>query len=85
MSKPKEREELTVYLGVSQYVVSTVLVGEENRVQYPMYYVSHRLLDAETRYTPMEKLAYSLVVTSRRLCSYFQAHRIGVLTKYPLK
>ena len=74
MSKPKEEEELTIYLGVSQYVVSTTLVRVENRVQYPVYYVSHKLLDAETRYTSMEKLAYSLVVASRKLCSYFQAH-----------
>ena len=50
-----------------------------------MYYVSNRLLDTETRYTPMEKLAYSLVVASRKLRLYFQAHQIGVLTKYPLK
>ena len=85
MSKPKKREELTIYLGASQYPVSMTLVREEDRVQYPMYYVRHSLLDAETRYTLMEKLTYSLVVASRKLRPYFQAHRIGVLTKYPLK
>ena len=71
MSKPKEGEELTVYLGVSQYAINVALVWEENRVQYPVYYVSYRILDAETRYTPMEKLAYYLVVASRKLHPYF--------------
>ena len=33
----------------------------------------------------MEKLAYYLVVASRKLRPFFQAHRIDVLTKYPLK
>ncbi|XP_052196167.1 uncharacterized protein LOC127803734 [Diospyros lotus] len=85
MSKPKEGEELIVYLGVSEYVVSTALVRDEDRVQYPVYYVCHRLLDVETRYFPMEKLAFSLVVASRKLRPYFQAHQISVLTKHPLK
>ena len=64
MSKLKEGEELIIYLGVSQYAISVALVQEEDMVQYPVYYVSHRLLDAETRYTPIEKLAYYLVMAS---------------------
>ena len=85
MSKPKEGEELIVYLGVSQYVVSTALVREEDRVQYPVYYISYRLLDVKTRYTLMEKLIYCLVVALRKLRPYFEAHQIDVLTKYLLK
>ena len=75
---------MIVYLGVSQYVVSTT-VREEDRVQYPVYYVSHKLLDVKMRYNPIEKLAYSFVIASKKLHPYFQAHRIGELTKYPLK
>ena len=41
MSKLKEGEELTVYLGVSQYTINATLVQKENRVQYLVYYVSH--------------------------------------------
>ena len=85
MLKPKELVGLIVYLGVSQYAISAALVREEDMVQYLVYYVSHMLLDVETRYTPMEKLAYCLEVASRKLRPYFQAHRIDVLTKYPLK
>ena len=71
MSKPKEGEELTVYFGVSQYAISAILVREEDKVQYLVYYVSHRLIDVKTRYTPMEKLSYCLVVASRKLRLYF--------------
>ena len=33
----------------------------------------------------MEKLAFSLVTTARKLRPYFQAHVINVLTDHPLK
>ena len=46
--------------------------------------MSKRLLDAETRYPELEKLALALVVVSRKLRSYFHAHSIEVLTNYPL-
>ena len=46
--------------------------------------MSKRLLDAETRYLELEKLALALVVESRKLRPYFHAHPIEVLTNYPL-
>nr|XP_017245494.1 PREDICTED: uncharacterized protein LOC108217161 [Daucus carota subsp. sativus] len=67
------------------YSVSAVLVKEEKDVQFPVYYVSKRLLDAETRYTSMEKLVYSLILAARKLRPYFQAHKIEVRTSYPLR
>ena len=42
------------------------------------------LLDAETTYPELEKLALPLVVASRNLGSYFHTHSIKVLTNYPL-
>ena len=46
--------------------------------------MSKRLLDTETRYPEFEKLALTLVITSRKLRPYFHAHSIEVLTNYPL-
>ena len=46
--------------------------------------MSKRLLDAETRYPELKKLALALVVASRKLRPYFHAHSIEVLTNYPL-
>ena len=47
--------------------------------------MSKRLLDVETRYPKLDKLALALVVMSRKLRSYFHAHSIEVLTNYPLR
>ena len=47
--------------------------------------MSKRLLDAETRYPELEKLALALMVASRKLRPYFHAHSIEVLTNYPLR
>ena len=49
-----------------------------------VYYMSKRLLDAETRYPELEKLALALMVVSRKLSPYFYAHSIEVLTNYTL-
>ena len=43
------------------------------------------MLGAESRYPSMEKLALSLVHTSRKLRPYFQAHPIKVYTDQPLR
>ncbi|XP_074347624.1 uncharacterized protein LOC141686489 [Apium graveolens] len=85
LSKPLDGENLILYLAVSEYSISAVLVREEDGQQSPVYYVSKRLHDAETRYTNMEKLVYALILASRKLRPYFQAHRVEVRTAYPLR
>ncbi|XP_042499339.1 uncharacterized protein LOC122077455 [Macadamia integrifolia] len=78
-------EEIKLYLATSAVAVSAVVVREEAKTQRPIYYVSHVLLEAETRYRKIEKLALALVVTARKLRPYFQAHAITVLTDQPLR
>ncbi|KAL0434388.1 UNVERIFIED_CONTAM: hypothetical protein Slati_2773100 [Sesamum latifolium] len=65
--------------------VGSVLIREEDGKQLPIYYMSKVLNGAEGRYTPIEKMALALVVTARRLRSYFLSHPIGVRTNTPLK
>ena len=60
------------------------MVREEGKVQWPIYYISKRLLEAKTRYLDLEKLALTLVVESRKLRPYFHTHSIKVLTNFPL-
>ena len=74
---------MIVYVVVSKYSISVILVREEDRVQNLVYYVSKRLLDAETQYTSMEKLVYALIYVSRKLMPYFHAHKIEVRSFYP--
>ena len=70
---------------VSEHAVSAVLVCEEGNMQLPIYYVSKALLDAESRYSHLEKLALALIVAARKLRPYFQAHLIVVVTSFPIK
>ena len=74
-----------MYIASFENAISAALIREESRVQRPVYYVSKRLLGAESRYPLMEKLVYCLIITSRRLRPYFQAHPIKVLTNHPMK
>ena len=47
--------------------------------------MSKSLLDAETRYSQLDKLALALVTVARKLWPYFQCHPIVVITTFPLK
>ena len=73
-----------MYLYVSEHAVSAVLLRDQG-MQQPIYCVSITLVDAETRYLPLEKLVLALVHAIRKLAHYFQAHTIYVLTQYPLQ
>ena len=50
-----------------------------------MYYISRALRGAEGQYLHIEKLAFALITTSRKLRHYFQAHVINVMTDHSLK
>ena len=85
LSPSKEGEDLFLYLAVSVTAVSAALIREENRVQLPVYYVSQAFQGAEARYPPIEKITFALIVASRKLCPYFQANPIIVMTDQPIK
>jgi hypothetical protein len=54
-------------------------------IQKPVYYVSEVLHEAKARYLETHKLIYAILVASRKLCHYFQAHRVVVVTSFPLR
>ena len=80
-----EGELLTLYLAVSDFITSAVLVRDKERVQHPFYYCRRALGGAEERYPRMEKLILALVTAAQKLRPYFQAHTIEVPTEYPMK
>ncbi|XP_021812766.1 uncharacterized protein LOC110755794 [Prunus avium] len=85
LSTPLPGEELILYLSVSATALSSVLIRKPNGIELPIFYISHALQDAELRYPELEKLAYALVLSARKLRPYFQAHSITVLTNQPLR
>jgi hypothetical protein len=76
---------LYLYLSVSDKTISAALLRLNNNVQLPVYYVSKTLLQAEFNYAPLEKLILALLVASRKLRHYFDAHPITLYTSHPIK
>jgi hypothetical protein len=54
-------------------------------VQRSVYYISEVLHDAKTRYLEVDKLFYAVLIASRKLRHSFLAHKISVVTSYPLR
>ena len=85
LAKPAIGEPLYLYVAVSHAGISGVLVREDRGDQKPVFYISKSLVDAETRYPAMEKLALAIVTSARKLRPYFQSHTIVVMTTQPLR
>ena len=85
MSSPELDEVLFAYIAVALYVVSLVLIRVNCDVQRPVYYVSKSLYETEVRYLPLEKAILAVVLVTRKLPHYFQAHIVVVLTLLLLK
>jgi hypothetical protein len=54
-------------------------------IQRLMYYIGEVLRDVKTRYMEVHKLLYAVLIASRKLHHYFQAHKVSVVTSYPLR
>nr|ABA96677.1 retrotransposon protein, putative, Ty3-gypsy subclass [Oryza sativa Japonica Group] len=81
---PAPGSDLLLYLAASPVAVNAILIQETESGQKPVYFVSEALQGAKIRYIEMEKLAYALVMASRKLKHYFQAHKVTVPLQYPL-
>ncbi|XP_072060188.1 uncharacterized protein [Arachis hypogaea] len=65
--------------------VSSALVAEREKQQFPIYFTSKTLQNAELQYPTIEKLALAIVFSARRLRPYFQSHEIHVRIDHPLR
>ena len=80
MSSPEPDEVFFAYIAVAPYAVSLVLIRVDCSVQRPVYYMSKSLHETEVRYLPLEKTIMAVVLGTRKLPHYFQAHTIVDLT-----
>nr|XP_023873111.1 uncharacterized protein LOC111985683 [Quercus suber] len=85
MSSLKLNEVLFAYIAVAPYAVSLMLVRVNRGVQRPVYYVSKSLHEVEIRYLPLEKAILAVMLGTRKLPHYFQAHTVVVLIQLLLK
>ncbi|GAA0140804.1 hypothetical protein LIER_02091 [Lithospermum erythrorhizon] len=66
LTQSEANEELQLYLALTYGAVSSVLVGEEAKVQKPIYYVSHILHGPEKNYPRIDKFVMALVISARK-------------------
>ncbi|CAN1315569.1 Gag-Pol polyprotein [Linum perenne] len=85
LAAPLPGDELYLYVAIATTTVSLVLVKRADKEECPVFYTSKSLVDAETRYSPLEKPAYAIIIASRKLRPYFDTHTIHVVTNLPLK
>ena len=73
---------LLLYVAASDHVVSGVLVQEKEEeskvIQQSVYYISEALSGAKLNYIEIEKIVYAVLISSKKLKHYFQAHEITV-------
>ena len=87
MSQLIDGEKLYLYLtATSATAISAALVRtDRDYKQKPVYFVDKMLTDAETKYIDFERIVLPLRMAKKKLCPYFQAHTIIVLTIYPIR
>src|SRR6266540_1712598 len=87
---PMPEEPLLLYIAATSHVVSTAIVvkrqeeGHIQKVQRQVYFISEVLSKSKIRYTQIQKILYAMLITSRKLVHYFQAHPISVVTSFPI-
>jgi hypothetical protein len=52
-------------------------------VQRPVYFISEVFFESKVRYSTIQKLLYSILITSRKLHHYFDAYNILVVIDFP--
>jgi hypothetical protein len=85
LHRPTTGSILFLYLSISNNTISSVLVQDSDSKEKPVYFVSNIFKGAEPRYQKIERLALTVITTTRKLCPCFQGHMIIVKLNYPIK
>src|SRR5687767_917747 len=78
---PQEHKPFKLYLPADERAIGSALVQEFEGKERVIYYVSRRLLDAETRYPPVERLCLCLYFSCTKLRHYLLSVECVVVCK----
>jgi hypothetical protein len=80
LTSPDSSLPLFLYVAASPHAVSAALVQEQTVDdvirQCPVYYVSEVLTPSKCNMTELEKIAYVVVMSLRKLRHYFEAFKV---------
>jgi hypothetical protein len=78
---PQKGIPFRLYLSAGEKSIGSVLIQELEGKERVVFYLSRRLLDAETRYSPVEKLCLCLYFSCTRLRHYLLSNKCTVICK----
>ena len=61
MYAPNYQKYFYLYLATADTTIGMVLVQEDNWIEHPIYYLSCNIIDTESKYSYVEKLALAVV------------------------
>jgi hypothetical protein len=85
LTAPQPGENLLLYITMTTHIVSTAIVVERQEEGHAfgvqrVYLISEVLSEFKVCYPTIQKLLYSILITSRKLRHYFDAYNISVVT-----
>ena len=79
---PVRKKPLLLYLTSCPSAIGALIAQEDGGDdEQPVYYTSHALRDAETRYPRAEKACLAIIYASQRLGHYFLAYKVNLMMK----
>ena len=79
---PIRKKPLLLYLASSPSAIGGLIAQEDGGgIKQLVYYISHALRYAETRYPRAKRACLEIVYASQRLYHYFLAYEIQLMTK----
>jgi hypothetical protein len=90
LTPPMKKEDMLLYIAATTTMFSVEIIVEREeeghvfKVQQLVYYVSEILLDSKIWYSHVQKLLYTILITSRKIRYYFDEHNIMVVIDFPL-
>jgi len=78
---PQQGKPFILYLSTDEMVIGSALIQEFEGKERVIYYLSRRLIDAETRYSAIEKLCLCLYFSCIKLRHYLLSAECTVICK----
>ena len=78
---PQKHKPFKLYLSADERAIGWALIQEFEGKERAIYFVSRRLLDAETKYSPVERLCLCLYFSCTKLRHYLLSAECIIVSK----